>query len=69
MKHVIAIVLLCLPTQLAAAERCNKPRVAHAEIVRLASAKPLVRRVEIARPQKVRAPAAWQKLLLEQQIL
>lgn len=70
MKHAIAIVLLCLPTQLSAAERCAMSRVNRDEVARVVSVKPPASRVEIARPLKVRPPAAWQRMLLfEQQIL
>lgn len=70
MKHAIAILLLCLPTQLSAAERCAMSRHDRDDVARVVSARPPVVRIEIGRPLKVRAPAAWQQLLLlEQQIL
>ena len=70
MKHVIAIFLLCLPTQLSAAERCNMSRQNRDEVARVSSVKPPAIRSDIGRPIKVRAPKAWQRLLLfEQQIL
>ena len=70
MKHVIAILLLCLPTQLLAGERCNMSRQTRDEVARVSSAKPPAIRSDIGRPLKVRAPKAWQRLLLfEPQIL
>lgn len=70
MKHVIAIVLLCLPTQLSAAERCNASRHNRDEIVREASPKPPAIRADPVRPNKVRARAPWQRVLIfEPQIL
>ena len=67
MKPVLALVLLCLPTQVSAAERCaSQPN--RSEIARVVNARPPTVRAEIGRPLKVRAPAAW-RLLLEQQIL
>lgn len=70
MKHALAIILLCLPAQLSAAERCPLSRDHRDEVARVVSAKPPALRIEVGRPQKVRSPAAWQRLLLfEQQIL
>ena len=70
MKHVIAILLLCLPTQLSAAERCNMSRQNRDEVARVSTVKPPAIRSDIGRQIKVRAPKAWQRLLLlEQQIL
>lgn len=70
MKHAIAIVLLCLPTQLSAGNRCTAPHVNRAEIARVLSAKPNANRASIARKQKIRTLLAWQRsLLFEQQIL
>ena len=70
MKHVIAIVLLCLPTQLSAAERCAMSHNNRAEIVRMVGAKHIAPRIDTARPIRIRPPAAWQRLLLfETQIL
>lgn len=70
MKHVLAILLLCLPTQLSAAERCSNSRHNRDEVARSGTPKPPAVRAEIARPQRARPPAAWQRILLfEQQIL
>lgn len=69
MKHLIAIVLLCLPTQLSAGERCNHPRAHRGEVARIVHAKPPASRIEIARPQRARPSTTWRVLLFEQQIL
>ena len=70
MKHVIAIILLCLPAQLSAAQRCAISRHDRGDIAHVVSAKPPVHRVDIARSNKVRPPAAWRRVLLfEVQIL
>jgi hypothetical protein len=68
MKHVVAIVLLCLPAQLSAGGRCPFAHAERAEIARTLTPKP--HRAEIARAQKIRALVAWQRaVLFEQQIL
>ena len=70
MKQLVAIILLCLPTQLSAAERCAMSRHHRDEIARVSAPKPPAARVEISRPYKVRPLAAWQRVILfEQQIL
>lgn len=69
MKHLVAIALLCLPTQLSAAERCNMSRANRDEVARVAPAKAPATRVEVVRPQKARSVIAWRVLLLEPQIL
>lgn len=70
MKHAIAILLLCLPAQLSAGERCTATHANRSEATRPLIAKPTVNRAAIARPLKVRLPIAWQRIYLyEQQIL
>lgn len=70
MKHVIAILLLCLPAQLSGGGRCPTSHANRDGIARTPSAKPLANRGEVARPQRVRPLVAWQRtVLFEQQIL
>jgi hypothetical protein len=69
MKHVVAIVLLCLPAQLSALGRCPYAAADRAEIARTWNAKAPSSRA-LARAQKIRAILAYQRaLLFEQQIL
>ena len=69
MKHVIAIVLLCLSTQLSAGGRCPLRNADRAEAARVPSAKPNAGRVVVARQHKLPL-ASWQAaILFEQQIL
>ena len=71
MKHVAAIVLLCLPATLSAGGRCPIADANREAVARELAAKPTTpRRVEIVRAQKIRALIAWQRaVLFEQQIL
>ena len=68
MKHLVAIILLCLPAQISAGGRCPYAHANRAEVARAATPKP--QRAETVRAQKVRAIVAWQRaVLFEQQIL
>ena len=72
MKHVIALLLLCIPAQLLAADRCNKSRQDRTELARLANAgaRPAPQRPEAARQTRVPTLKMWQRVLIfEQQIL
>ena len=68
MKHVLAIVLLCLPAQISAGGRCPAGHADRSE-VRAWPVKAAAPRATL-RVQKLRALAAWQRaVLFEQQIL
>ena len=72
MKHVIALLLLCVPAQLLAADRCNMSRQDRSEIARIANAgaRPATPRPETARQTRAPALKVWQRVLIfEQQIL
>ena len=68
MKHVLAIVLICLPAQLSAGGRCPYAQSDRAEVARVLTVKS--QRPELARVQKIRPLRAWQRsVLFEMQIL
>jgi hypothetical protein len=68
MKHLITLILICLPAQLAAGGRCTS---AHRDATaRALSAKASTQPAQLARAQKVRPLHIWQRpALLELQIL
>ena len=70
MKHAFAIVLLCLPAQLSAGERCTASNADRPRLERAQLAKPVAARSRNARPQDVALLRAWQRsVVFEPQIL
>jgi hypothetical protein len=68
MKHLIAIILICLPAQLAAGGRCTSAN--RDATARVQSAKASTQPAQVARAQKVRPLRIWQRpVLFELQIL